>query len=656
MLARRICESICQWTLLLVVAGCCCAGANRLPPPPIAVPSDVTCAGRSWHDPEQTFDDKIARLEIASQRAALVGPTFKSASALGEGAYALAERLHEAGDDRAVDYWARAIAWTNEALMFRPHSRCRTGQAARCEACESPCCRAASLRHSAMIRILSTGQCYGRLDPSSHLLINGWVQTYRIPVIHQGFVWDSEDFDRLLVFEPPADAPGNVRGRGVPLVVLTPGESIDEPRRTLWSRFSANDQAPESPQDSGGPREHGRHWFVAPGTPFAATALIELPISMFTEGEANGLQDPEAIRGAQITLVNPLLTDPNDSTSPIAQSPAMPFSYFRQDSPYDPLRAFVNGDFGVDRARLRFFEPYQADKIPLLFVHGLLSDPTTFVEMADAMRADPVLRTRYQIWAFRYPTGEAFMKSAATLRRELAAAFARHPHCDDPLQTELGQRAVIVGHSMGGLVAKMQIVDSDDRLWRSVANVPLEQLRGPPERLAELRDEFFFEANPHIGRMVYIATPHRGSPWASRCIGRVGDLLATSRSPEEREYDALVAANPGAFTGEFAESLPSSVELLQPSSSLLQTLASIEASPTVLTHSIIGDHYWVPLRGRSDGVVPVSSAFIPEAQTTAIVDATHTSIQRSLDAQQELLRILNAHLLPPLLVPAVPVP
>ncbi|MCA9160165.1 MAG: hypothetical protein KDA72_17645, partial [Planctomycetales bacterium] len=73
-------------------------------------------------------------------------------------------------------------------------------------------------------------------------------------------------------------------------------------------------------------------------------------------------------------------------------------------------------------------------------------------------------------------------------------------------------------------------------------------------------------------------------------------------------------------------------------------------APDVIVNSIIGDYIPLPRAGPSDGVVPMDSALLPESQTTTIVDASHTSIQRSPGAQQELLKILRNHLsthLPP---------
>lgn len=614
---------------------------------PIAAPT----WNKWWTGSQATCDEQIRDFEFARAQASLKSTTG-STIALAESAYRLAELLHAAGDDRAVDYWARTIAWTDVAAKATADCRCRSIRPSQCSACEYGSCRTVRVRQSAIIRTITCGPGYGRLDPSSHLLINGSTQTYVIPIAHQGFAWNKDDFDRLLVFEPPRDAPGNVSGQGVPLVVLTPDRTRVQSTKLANGLRNEDNPCGEdqchtnqcSSEQCGDPCAT----FLTSEIPFAATALLNLPASLFDSSQARSVSNGEPANAASFTFVNPLALDATGGSGRIAQSPAMPLIYARQHSQYNPLAAFLSGDNGIDEPRLVFLEPYQAGKTPLILVHGLLSNPAAFLDVADVVRADPVLRSRYQIWVFRYPTGDDFLESAAALRQQLATAFAcRHQASPTQVKNPLNdptQQAVVVGHSMGGLVAKLQVTDSGDRLWRAISNVPLEQLRGPPATLANFRRSFFFRANPHIGRIVYIATPHQGSPWASTGIGRLGAGLARSGTRERADFEAIRTDNPGALKGGFDESFPSSVDLLRPDSSLLLRLSYTASAQGVRVHSIVGNLCRLPRAGPSDGVVPMDSAFRSEAESTAVVDATHTLILRSPEAQQELLRILRLHL------------
>ncbi|MFO1021654.1 MAG: hypothetical protein U0903_13300 [Planctomycetales bacterium] len=68
---------------------------------------------------------------------------------------------------------------------------------------------------------------------------------------------------------------------------------------------------------------------------------------------------------------------------------------------------------------------------------------------------------------------------------------------------------VMIGHSMGGLLSKLQVTESDDKLWNLVSKQPLEQLKTNDETRGQLQQTFFFEPQPAITRVIYIATPHR---------------------------------------------------------------------------------------------------------------------------------------------------
>ena len=52
-------------------------------------------------------------------------------------------------------------------------------------------------------------------------------------------------------------------------------------------------------------------------------------------------------------------------------------------------------------------------------VHGLQSTPVEFAGLVNALRADPVIRSRYQIWQFYYASGTPVLVNAAALRDSL---------------------------------------------------------------------------------------------------------------------------------------------------------------------------------------------------------------------------------------------
>ncbi|MFN9911994.1 MAG: esterase/lipase family protein, partial [Pirellulaceae bacterium] len=110
----------------------------------------------------------------------------------------------------------------------------------------------------------------------------------------------------------------------------------------------------------------------------------------------------------------------------------------------DYLRAFLQpGSTRPDASGLFMMEAYQAGKIPVVFVHGLLSDRLTWANMANEVRCQPDLMANFQFWSYEYPTGEPFVKSAVRLRQELQAAMAYvDPTDQDPALKHL----ILVGH------------------------------------------------------------------------------------------------------------------------------------------------------------------------------------------------------------------
>lgn len=170
-----------------------------------------------------------------------------------------------------------------------------------------------------------------------------------------------------------------------------------------------------------------------------------------------------------------------------------------------------NSGSSTNRPELFFLEPHRPGRIPLVFIHGLLSDPSTWVDQANDLRAIPQVSERYQIWGFRYPTVDPFLQPAAALREQLQQAVtAIDPSGTDPAL----QNIILVGHSMGGLIAKLQVTYSGTTLWDAFANRPLETIVAEDSIKARLYRDFFFMPSPFVRRVVFVGSPHGGSSLA----------------------------------------------------------------------------------------------------------------------------------------------
>jgi hypothetical protein len=108
-------------------------------------------------------------------------------------------------------------------------------------------------------------------------------------------------------------------------------------------------------------------------------------------------------------------------------------------------------------------------------------------------------------------------------------------------------------------------------------------------------------------------------------------------------HEQLVRDNPGAFRAEMSRKVPTSVDLLEPDSLILQATDRLPYKNDVALHSIIGDDRTSVLQGPTDGVVAVSSARLGGGESELVVDAQHTHVQRKLESVEEVIKILTRH-------------
>jgi pimeloyl-ACP methyl ester carboxylesterase len=380
---------------------------------------------------------------------------------------------------------------------------------------------------------------------------------------------------------------------------------------------------------------------------------VTFPVTALFRFEGS-LADLHEHRAGCLELYNPLTIQSVSIGSrqvPLETDLTTPLAYFlaRSDLQEVGYAGFLRPDQVERKSGIYTFEPYQPGKIPVLMVHGLLSSPLTWSVMFNDLRADPQLRQRFQFWFYLYPTGSPYLESAAQLRADLARLRQElDPDHQDPALDHM----VLVGHSMGGLVAKLLTVDSGDGcFWNLVSREPLDRLEAKPASRAELQRIFFFGPVPGIERVVFIATPHHGSKLSPSLPGKLAaDLVELPKSLRAAARD-LTQENPDAGTHD----LPTSVNLLAPTSPALELLAHKQPPGGVRYHSIIGQAPGNdPLREvsyvlgqtdrRTDGVVPYVSAHLDGVDSEIVVEADHNNVHRHPLAVLEVRRILLEHL------------
>lgn len=279
----------------------------------------------------------------------------------------------------------------------------------------------------------------------------------------------------------------------------------------------------------------------------------------------------------------------------------------------------------ASEVNLSILEPYDRGRIPVIFVHGLNSHARMWRDVVNDLRADPALRGRYQFWVFLYPTGLPISYSALRLREELAA-----------LDKVIGRQRdiVLIGHSMGGLLSRMQVINPGRAIWDAQLKTEADALyaRSPANGL--LKRALLFNANPEIGRVIFIATPHRGSRLAD--AGFAGLFAGFVRLPFVLNRLAVDLPT------EILESRRlTSIKGLSPTNPLFAALERVPIE--VPHHSIIGDRGKGDTPNSSDGVVPYWSSHLASAQSELIVPDYHGAYDDP-KAIEEMRRILKMHL------------
>jgi triacylglycerol esterase/lipase EstA (alpha/beta hydrolase family) len=287
-------------------------------------------------------------------------------------------------------------------------------------------------------------------------------------------------------------------------------------------------------------------------------------------------------------------------------------------------------------------EPYDPKKKIVLMVPGLQSTPFAFVDLLKAMRRDPEVSEHFQVWTFLYGTGAPVLFNALELRQDLEKTI----RAVDPHDRDLATRHIVVlGHSMGGLLAHTLVSSSGEKLWNALFTVPSRQIRGDPATIRRLSDAMHFRRNLRVVRAIFAATPHRGSKLADSWIGRIGASLI--RLPPDLQTDIvdIVSGNSDAATvaGQaFAREMNfSAVRTLSPRDPALNALADLPIE--VPSHSIIGQHNAGPIERSSDGVVAYASAQLEGAASELVVGSGH-NVCENRDGQSEIIRILRLEL------------
>ena len=377
---------------------------------------------------------------------------------------------------------------------------------------------------------------------------------------------------------------------------------------------------------------------VAPEVKVPVTALLRIDLSRqdLAEGHLRGTIDVyPAFEPSTITI--------HGQSVPLEADTSAAFAYGLSDPEIwrSEFGGFLSGDyFDKNRFPIDGLEPYRPGQIPVIFIHGTASSSGRWADLVNDLQSDPVIRDHFQFWWFSYTTGNPTPFSALRLRTAIGEAVHElDPQGKDPALRQI----VLIGHSQGGLLAKMLVIDSGSRLWNAMSNKPLDQLQVSAQTRDLLRRAAFVTPVPEVRRVIFIATPQHGSFVAGSTIGQLAGRLVRLPEGMLTALGEAAGGNPDAVR--FSPGLAGfgSVWSMSPDNPALQALAAIPISPKVSAHSIIAVQGDGPIETGDDGVVTYKSAHIDGVASELVVRSGH-SVQGDPRTVAEVRRILLLHL------------
>lgn len=386
------------------------------------------------------------------------------------------------------------------------------------------------------------------------------------------------------------------------------------------------------------------------GVPLAGTLQPMLPVTVPgpvapqpIEGVVWAVTAVPVARGARtldFDLYDPRVPNHGDVARPLAGDYTTPLAL--NVAHFTPqqrgFRGFTSSkDFAS--AGIYSTEKPTADKTPLILVHGLVSSPPDLHSLIVRLERDPWVRAHYQVWFFYYPSSLPVPYSAMLLREDMEKFI----HQLDPAGTHPAlHRAVLVGHSMGGLLNRLTVSDGGDGYYHHFFQKPVEELQLSAADRDLMRRTFYYRACPDVARVVFIATPHGGSRLAGGLLGKLARLLVRVPVAVKGRITRIITTNRSAVTTGTPLKPGSSLDSLTPRDPVIAALRDLPTHAGVGIHLISGDRGRPGPRERSsDGVVTYTSSHLPWAESEVMVPAGHTGTLQRPETADEVNRILH---------------
>lgn len=377
-------------------------------------------------------------------------------------------------------------------------------------------------------------------------------------------------------------------------------------------------------------------------TPFPAlTAVLKF--------DGADLRQVMATRSLRIVVFDPYKTSTvrlGEQDIPLAANFTSGYGLWlaRSDFALQALRSLFGSADGLTQPRIYLMQPYDPNRRTIVMLHGLASSPEAWINVANEVLGDETLRRRYQVWQVYYPTNAPLPINNLAIREAVTQTLA---HFDPSGKAEASRNITLIGHSMGGVLSRLMVSSSEDKLWEAL--LESYPMQGAQQTRIEKRlgPYLRFEPLPQVSDAIFIASPHRGTDFANNRISRwVANLITLPVTMLGQLSDIsreLIRIAPGKQDlGPLR--IPNSIDNLSDRDPFVRLSSGLPMNPRVRFHSIIGnDTPGVPLAEASDGIVPYASAHLDGAASELVIPSQH-SVQENPLAILEIRRILREQL------------
>lgn len=332
-----------------------------------------------------------------------------------------------------------------------------------------------------------------------------------------------------------------------------------------------------------------------------------------------------------------------DKTYPLAANFSAPYGLWLAENNLGAAAylSLIDRDKHLTMPHLYMLEPYNPNKKVIVLVHGLASSPEAWIRLTNDIMGDPVLRDHYQVWQTFYSTNMPILESRFQINTIINQAFSTLNPNDSA-----NKDAVLIGHSMGGIVARLLVSDAD----LSKPALALYNSR----QVNKFKDNQFFTQRfvmqpiMNFDRAIFLSAPHRGTAFADRWFTKLARRIIKL---------------PGAFVGALADAvvdqdtnfknfineigkgvIQNGPSDLSHNSKFTELTEDVMPRKGIVFHSIMGNITdSTDPDVITDGIVPYRSAHLDGAASEQIFKGGH-SIQETPEAVLELRRILRQHL------------